>query len=91
VNADNPCRCPKKTKGFIEGGHVDPNHLLFVPQHVRRIGETAVGAVRAIDDVIDRHYAAIFREHPFLQPADQIEWLRRMLDRPEVRSALQWS
>src|SRR5207253_3960044 len=25
VNSDNPCRCPKKTKGFIDDGHVDPD------------------------------------------------------------------
>ena len=24
VNKNNPCRCPKKTQGFIEQGHVDP-------------------------------------------------------------------
>src|SRR6266704_2652332 len=24
VNKSNPCRCPKKTRGFIEQGHVDP-------------------------------------------------------------------
>src|ERR1700756_2567431 len=29
VNKSNPCRCPKKTRGFIEGGHVDPQRLLF--------------------------------------------------------------
>ena len=28
VNKSNPCRCPKKTRGFIEHGHVDPHHLL---------------------------------------------------------------
>src|SRR3977135_121461 len=36
VNKNNPCRCPKKTRGFIEAGHVDPRQLLFVPQHVER-------------------------------------------------------
>jgi RNA polymerase sigma factor (sigma-70 family) len=30
VNPSNPCRCHKKTKGFIDAGHVDPHHLLFV-------------------------------------------------------------
>ena len=29
VNTNNPCRCPKKTRGFIEEGHVDPHDLLF--------------------------------------------------------------
>ena len=88
VNADNPCRCPKKTKGFIAAGHVDPDRLLFVPLHVRRVREAAPGAVREVGDVLDRQYAAVYRDHPFLQPPDQVSWLRRMLDRPDVRTAL---
>lgn len=88
VNADNPCRCPKKTKGFIDHGHVDPAHLLFVPLHVRRVREEAADTVRGIEDVLDRQYAAVYRDHPFLEPRDQTDWLRRVFDRPDVRTAL---
>lgn len=88
VNSNNPCRCPKKTKGFIDGGHVDPHHLLFVADHVERIREAAAETVREIDDVVERHHAAIFRDHPFLKGPDQLEYLRRILDRPDVRTAL---
>ncbi|BBO36022.1 RNA polymerase sigma factor [Lacipirellula parvula] len=88
VNASNPCRCPKKTKGFIDGGHVDPNRLLFATGHFQRIKEVAFETAREIDDLADRSYAAIYREHPFLEPTDQAEWLRRILNQPEVRTAL---
>src|SRR5262249_30997614 len=88
VNTANPCRCPKKTRGFIDAGHVDPNRLLFVPVHARRGREAAAGPVREIDDVLDGQYAAMYHDHPFLQPTDQTDWLRRILSRPDVRSAL---
>ena len=88
VNADNPCRCPKKTKGFIDDGHVDPDHLLFVPLRVRRVREAAAGTYREIEDVLDRQYAAVYRDHPFLEPPDQTDWLRQVFDRPDVRTAL---
>src|SRR6201988_2397088 len=65
VNKNNPCRCPKKTRGFIEDGHVDPHHLLFVPQHVQRVRDIAAETVREIDDIVERQHAAIYREHPF--------------------------
>src|SRR5437867_4931857 len=29
VDPANPCRCEKKTRGFIQAGYVDPNKLLF--------------------------------------------------------------
>jgi RNA polymerase sigma factor (sigma-70 family) len=88
VNTDNPCRCPKKTRGFIAEGHVDPENLLFVPQHVQRVRDVAPETVRQIEDAVERKHAAIYRDHPFLQPSDQIHWLRQILNRPEIRTAL---
>jgi RNA polymerase sigma factor (sigma-70 family) len=89
VNASNPCRCPKKTRGFIEAGHVDPQHLQFVPLQLTRIRQAAADSVRTLENAVDEQYAAIFREHPFLEPADQIGWLRKLLDRGDLGSALQ--
>lgn len=88
VNTSNPCRCPKKTRGFVEAGHVDPRNLMFVPQHIERVRDVAPDTAREIEDVVERQHAAIFRDHPFLEPPDQVNWLRRMLDRPDVRAAL---
>jgi len=88
VNQNNPCRCPKKTRGFIEAGHVDPHHLLFVPKHVERVRDVAPEKVREIENVVERQHVAIYRDHPFLQPPDQVEWLRRMLESGNLRKAL---
>lgn len=88
VNTSNPCRCPKKTQGFINAGHVDPQKLLFVTLHTNRIKEAAAETVREIDDVLDGQYAAIYRDHPFLQPSDQVHWFRRILSRTDIRTAL---
>jgi RNA polymerase sigma factor (sigma-70 family) len=88
VNKSNPCRCPKKTRGFIEAGHVDPHHLLFAAQYVERVREVAGETFREIDDVVERQYAAIYRDHPFLQPSDQVDWLRRILENRDLRTAL---
>jgi RNA polymerase sigma factor (sigma-70 family) len=88
VNKNNPCRCPKKTLGFIEEGHVDPHKLLFVPLYVERVRDVAAETVREIEDVVERQHAAIYRDHPFLQPPDRVAWLRRMLERADLREAL---
>jgi RNA polymerase sigma factor (sigma-70 family) len=88
VNTQNPCRCAKKTRGFIAAGHVDPGNLLFVPAHVQRVRDVTAEAVRKIEDFVERQHAALYREHPFLQPADEIAWLRRILETREVRAAL---
>jgi RNA polymerase sigma factor (sigma-70 family) len=88
VNSNNPCRCPKKTQGFIEAGHVDPHHLQFIPLHQRSISEAAEGIVRTIENSVDEQYSAIFREHPFLEPKHQLDWLRELLDKGDLGRAL---
>jgi RNA polymerase sigma factor (sigma-70 family) len=87
VNEANPCRCPKKTRGFIQAGHVDPHHIRFVPEHMERIRDVAPATIREIDDGLANRSAAVFREHPFLH-SDQVVWVRRLLENKEVRSAL---
>ena len=88
VNEKNPCRCSKKTRGFIQAGHVDPLRLRFVPEHVERVREVALETYREIDDEVAARSAAIFRDHPFLRPTDQVAWVRGLLQRDEVRAAL---
>jgi RNA polymerase sigma factor (sigma-70 family) len=88
VNKGNPCRCPKKTKAFIQEGHVDPLHLRFVPGHLERVKDVAADAVRELADVVEEEYAAIYRDHPFLQASDQVNWLKAMLENKDVRAAL---
>lgn len=88
VNTSNPCRCPKKTRGFIDHGHVDPDHLLFVAEHVQRVRDVAPAMVHEVEDVVERQHAAIYGEHPFLQPTDQVGWLRRLLENEAMRKRL---
>jgi hypothetical protein len=62
--------------------------LLFAAGHLQQIKEVAAKTVREIDDLADKAHVAIYREHPFLEPSDQAQWLRRILNCPEVRTAL---
>lgn len=88
INSNNPCRCHKKTKGFIDAGHVDPNNMMFVSQRLSEIRSVAASTYAQVDDVMDRQYATLFRDHPFLEPKDQILWLRQMFEQRSFRDAL---
>lgn len=65
VNTTNPCRCPKKTKGFIQNGWVDPDNMKWhshYSQRIREVSETKIDEVLIdIDDI----YARLYQEHPF--------------------------
>jgi RNA polymerase sigma factor (sigma-70 family) len=88
VNEKNPCRCARKTKGFIAAGFVDPQKLRFAPAHVRRVEEVAASRVSELDDLVERRHATLFREHPFHDPGDESDLLRKLLASPEMERAI---
>ena len=86
VNRANPCRCAKKTRGFIEAGYVDPTHLLFVRERVQRVREVASLKTEALA-TLDDQCAEVFRKHPLYESPDLVPALRRLLQDPLFRRA----
>ena len=87
VNTANPCRCAKKTRGFITAGHIDPNNLRFARERVTHVRDVAA---RISDEItgLDEAYAAVYRDHPFQNSPDFVAALRELMNRPEFRSSL---
>src|SRR5213083_1798838 len=75
VDPGNPCRCEKKTRGFIQAGYVDPQNLLFARARVRRVREVVPEAYEALA-ALDAQCARIFRDHPFYDAPDIVPALR---------------
>jgi len=84
VNRANPCRCAKKTRGFIEAGYVDPERLLFASDHVQQVRERSRTNANALM-TLDEECAEIFRQHPFYESPDVVPALRRLLQGPLFR------
>jgi RNA polymerase sigma factor (sigma-70 family) len=87
VQSTNPCRCAKKTQGFIRAGYLDPNRLLFARAHVTRVHDVAPHALEGLE-ALDVAYGEIHRGHPFHDAPDFLAALRKLLDSPECRSLL---
>jgi hypothetical protein len=86
VNAANPCRCAKKTRGFIAAGYVDPKNLLFARERVLEVREIAREKADALS-ALDNRCAEIFRQHPFHDSPDLVPALRRLLNSSEFTRA----
>lgn len=74
VNKKNPCRCPKKTRGFIENGWVTPGNLKWESNYTQKINDLTESKLEKTLLTVDELYAKLYRDHPFkIQPkADHI-------------------
>jgi hypothetical protein len=82
VNRANPCRCARKTRGFMQAGYVDPKNLLFAREHIRRVRDVVPTTYKAIA-TLDEQYAEIYRQHPFYDSPDVVQALRQLLKSPD--------
>lgn len=65
VNKENPCRCARKTKGFIERGIVDPDNLLWNKKFAAKIGDFSKDNLQELLLHSDKVYADLYKQHPF--------------------------
>jgi RNA polymerase sigma factor (sigma-70 family) len=86
VNPANPCRCAKKTRGFIQAGHVDPQNFLFVRERLCEVREAAPKAYETIK-TLDDQCAEVYRGHPFYKPPDLGQMLRQLVESPDLKRA----
>jgi RNA polymerase sigma factor (sigma-70 family) len=86
VDPANPCRCEKKTRGFIQAGYVDPNKLLFARARIRQVREVVPETYEALT-ALDAQCARIYREHPFYEAPDVVPALRGLIESREFRRA----
>lgn len=86
VNLANPCRCARKTRGFIQAGYVDPRSLLFARARVQQVRDVVPRAQEALMTLDDR-CAEAYREHPFHESPDFVQALRRLLTGPDFQPA----
>ena len=72
----------------MDAGHIDPRNMKFSSVHVKQIRSVAAEMHAQIESFMEQQYASLFREHPFLEPKDQIDWLRKMLEQRSIRETL---
>jgi RNA polymerase sigma factor (sigma-70 family) len=84
VNKANPCRCSKKTTGYVRLGVVDPNRLVFNTDYVLRVESlTKRDAANALSTVQDLH-ERVFATHPLQAGGGSV--VDDILGNPTLRS-----
>lgn len=89
VNTDNPCRCEKKTRAFMDQGWVDPTQWKFTGARLDRLRVLAPERSDVLCTLTQATYADLFRDHPVRPAPDYAARLARMLEDPDVRATFE--
>jgi RNA polymerase sigma factor (sigma-70 family) len=83
VNAANPCRCAKKTRGFMQAGYVNPDRMEFTKGRLASVSDVASHRLNELE-ALDRKHAELFRDHGFLSAPDLATRLRELISQSGV-------
>ncbi|MFY0600699.1 MAG: RNA polymerase sigma factor [Cyclobacteriaceae bacterium] len=89
INKANPCRCAKKTVGFIKKGYVNPENLQFQKNVISRISEVAKGKLDDFESDGKEAYRKLYQSHYYQKPKNRLSSLKKILDSEVVRKTFE--
>jgi len=89
VNRSNPCRCSKKTKGFIERGFVNPDKLLWDKNHENRIQQYTKDNMQQTLRSVDEIYGKLYREQPMRESRSVKEIMEDIIGDKNIRKIIE--
>lgn len=91
MNRENPCRCQKKTKGFIEASWVDPDTMKFNTSYKKYIYEIIGEKDTELKNLEYLEYGNLMREHPFQEKDVMNAVIRNIVDNEQIKSIFELS
>lgn len=88
INKANPCKCPKKTKGFIEAGFVDPDDLKFNTRYKNTIAQLSKKKATAIVHTVEDITREVFQSHPFQEPPEADAVVSKILSNDLIKKII---
>lgn len=88
VNTNNPCRCSKKTKGYVTEGKVDPNNLQFNTRYTSKISDLSKNKAVEFTNTVDDLNKKIFQSHPAQTPMQSSKIIEEILNNDLIKSIL---
>lgn len=85
VDKANPCRCPKKTRGLVQMGIVDPKQLKFNTHYLRRIRDLVPERADRMLGTYEEVGRQLFRDHPFQDSAASGRIVQDILNNETIR------
>ena len=88
VNTNNPCRCSKKTRGYIAEGKVDPTNLKFNTRYTSEISALSINKATQFTNTVDELNKKVFQSHPAQNPVQASKIVDEILNNDLIKSIL---
>jgi len=88
INTNNPCRCSKKTRGYINEGKVDPDNLVFNTRYKSKIRELSKNKAVPFTNTVDELNKKVFQDHPAQTPIEAPKIVNEILNNELIKSIL---
>ena len=85
VNKSNPCRCSRKTSGFIKTGWVDKENMKFNVDYLKTIAMTIDNKNQNLDKLLDNEYANLFRGTPFQKKKHKRRFMDKIFSNEKIK------
>ncbi len=89
VDANNPCRCARKTAAFIRDQIVDPQRLLFTRGHLANLSSVVGDRHRDLGALLGKTREELRQLYPLFEPSDLVGRLQGLLESQGLKSVLQ--
>ena len=87
INESNPCRCARKTSGFIKLGYVDPEKLRFQRDVLSTIEDVAESKTAVYQEDVLSGYQKLYQSHPYLNSPEGLQSIRELLSSESIKEA----
>jgi RNA polymerase sigma factor (sigma-70 family) len=85
VNKNAPCKCRNKVSEFIRQGWHTVDNINFYQENATKVNELISEKIDRFDNTIHPDFIKLYRDHPFYEPPDLTEWLKKILGRQEFK------
>jgi len=85
VNKNSPCKCRNKVSEFIRQGWHTLDNINFYRENSTKVNEIISKKINRFDDAVYSDFIKLYRNHPFYEPPDLTEWIKKILDRQEFK------
>ena len=89
INTENPCRCARKTTGFIKKGYVNPENLQFQKEVISKINKVVTQKVSDFDNEGYTAYQKLYQNHNFQEPKDKLLSLKKIISSKAVQDTFE--